>query len=209
VNARLATFALAASLASAGSARAQQEPTVRVELDGDPRTVLEMSWGDRHWQPVCRAPCNVRVPLEARYRVNGDGIQPSHRFALPSTYGAAHVAAVPASASTHAFGIVLLSLGGASFVAGLQTMLVAVFTESCSDCIGGFASTTEPNVAWALMGGGLIALVAGGVLVGETRTQVDVSTADVPAAFAPPVVPERRALVLPPTVGLPVFGLAF
>jgi hypothetical protein len=210
VNGRTAALALAATLAVGAPARAQQA-TVRVHVEGDPRAVLQLRWpGERHWEDVCQAPCDLRVPIDATYRVNGDGIQQSRRFRLPSTYGEARVDVAPASSDTHVFGIVAMGLGGASFVAGLMTMLVAVLTETCSDCIGGFASTTAPNIAWALMGGGAVSIVAGAVIFAETKTQVGVTTADaIHAPQAPMVLPERGAVALPPVAGVPVVGFRF
>lgn len=198
--------AMAAAIALGGRASAQ-EATVRVHLEGDPRLVLETRV-EGGWTPICQAPCDQRVSDDALYRVNGDGIQPSRKFALPSTYGEAVVVAAPGSAGLHTFGLVTIGLGAAAFIAGLQTMLVAVLTETCGDCIGGFANTTAPNVAWALMGGGVLALIGGGIAVGESKTQVDLTTQDLPRAAAT-VIPERRVLAPPPAVGVPVFGFSF
>lgn len=201
----LAASAILAALALTASARAQDVvPTVRVHIEGDPRAVLEMH-SEAGWTVVCEAPCDRRVPLDVRYRINGDGIQQSKRFELPSTYGEVRVDVAPAPAALHVLGVVWASLGGAAFIGGLQTMIVAVFTESCSDCVGGFANTTAPNVAWALMGAGALSVIGGSVLVAQTRTQVTLTTED----HVSVVAPERRAVVAPPVVGVPVFGFSF
>jgi len=206
----IAALAAAVAFASASPAFAQDEgvATVRVHVDGDPHAVLEIDDGGT-WAAVCNAPCDQRVPLDAHYRINGEGIQQSKKLSLPSTYGIAHLDVQPGSAGLHVLGIVGLSLGAASMIAGLQTMLVAVFTESCSDCIGGFANTTEPNVAWALMGAGLLSMIGGGILAADTRTQVNVTTADPSPTARAAVLPERRALVVPPAVGIPLVGFSF
>ncbi|HEY1958331.1 MAG TPA: hypothetical protein VGH28_22095 [Polyangiaceae bacterium] len=198
---------VAITIGIAAPARAQ-EATVRVHVDGDPRAVLETRY-DGPWAAICNAPCDIRVPLDASYRINGDGIQQSKKFSLPSTYGVARVDVTSGDAGIHALGIVGLALGAGSMMAGLTTMIVAVFSESCSDCIGGFANTTEPNVAWALMGAGLVAMIGGGVLVGETKTQVSLTTAEPGPAARAAVLPERRAIVVPPAVGVPIVGISF
>ena len=201
-------FVIPMTLAIGGSARAQEvAPTVRVHVEGDPRAVLEMR-DDLGWAAVCQAPCDRRVPLDASYRINGDGIQQSKKFVLPSTYGEARVEVAPAPSGLHVVGVVAVSLGAASFVAGLQTMLIAVFSESCSDCVGGFADTTAPNVAWALMGVGLLSMIGGGVLTATTRTQVSVSTAD-QASSSSAALRERPTLPLAPAVGVPLVSLSF
>jgi long-subunit fatty acid transport protein len=44
------------------------EPTVLVHVKGDPSVILESSVGDASWKAVCKAPCDVHVPLSAAYR---------------------------------------------------------------------------------------------------------------------------------------------
>ena len=206
---RIIAPVLAIAITSVAAAAAQQPPaTVRVHLDGDPRLVLEMK-DEIGWTFVCQAPCDLRVPFDNAYRVNGEGIQHSRKFGLPWTYGEARLDVRPGAQGLHVFGIVTMAFGVSAMSIGLGTMLMSLLTESCGDCIGGFADTTAPNVAWALMGGGLAALIAGGVIIADTKTQVDVTTQE-PPRTASNFLPERRALAAPPIiVGVPVFGVSF
>ena len=139
----------------------------QVHIDGSRDAVLELDDGDS-WRPVCVAPCNVPIPGGPRYRISGPGVQTSRPFALPPQ---AQLGVDTGSSELHTLGLIAISFGGASLVASF-VLFLSTIGYSCSDCIDGLANTTTANWGWGTLAGGVVGLVAGIVLVAETRTHV-------------------------------------
>jgi hypothetical protein len=115
-----------ASACFAGSAG----PTVLVHVESLERVDLERRSGEE-WKLVCTSPCDVRLPVDERYRIAGDDVRPSPVFSLAGHGGCVDVLARPKSSGLHAIGVVMTSLGGPMILGGLILELEgALMTEN-------------------------------------------------------------------------------
>src|SRR5579859_4438071 len=80
---------LSASIALAPSTARAQEPLVPdppaqvfVHLDGARGAELQHEQTDGSWVTVCADACDRAVPLEGRYRIDGDNVRTSDPFVL-------------------------------------------------------------------------------------------------------------------------------
>ena len=107
------------------------------------------------WEPVCVAPCELRLDPNAVYRVGGGGVAPSGNFPIPRGADSLRLHVHAGSAFWHSAGIVTTILGAASVTAGLA------FT-------GGATVETNPELAlregFAFIVPGVVALVTGAAL---------------------------------------------
>ena len=71
------------------------------------------------WEPVCVAPCAVRLDPNGVYRVGGAGASPSGSFPLPHGIDPLHLHVHAGSGFWRATGIVTTVIGVASVVAGV------------------------------------------------------------------------------------------
>lgn len=191
-----------------------------VHLEGDDDAVLEMrgpQGGD--FVAMCHAPCDRALPLDAMYRIGGDGIRKSGNFKLASTDGKPVVVDVN-SGHTGGFvgGIVMTALGPVVAVAGLFVYAVSSITFYTSSSGGSGGSSAGKTTGGIMMLSGL-ALTAVGIplIVMNSRTKVkqEVGTPG-PARDAGMLnvrLPEFRDVAhevpMPGASYAPVFGLAF
>lgn len=85
---------------------------VSFEAGGDAAVLEEERAGN--WQPVCTAPCQKDLPLDATYRISGAGIRNSNGFRLNAAPGdRLRLTADTASSTAHTLGMVML-VGSAS-----------------------------------------------------------------------------------------------
>lgn len=143
-----------------------------VHLEGDEDAVLEMrgpQGGD--FAPMCQAPCDRAVPLDAMYRIAGSGLRKSPNFKLASTDGRPVVVDVNAG-HTGGFvgGIVMTALGPVVALTGLMVYAVSSISFTYG---GGGGSSTGKTTGGILMLSGL-ALTAVGIplIVMNARTKV-------------------------------------
>jgi hypothetical protein len=82
------------------------------------------------WVPICSAPCAIRVPADAVYRVAGPTVTASDGFVLRQRPGAARLRVEAGSRKAHTVGIVSLALGIP--IAALGVILVAASDDTRS-----------------------------------------------------------------------------
>ncbi|MBX3185738.1 MAG: hypothetical protein KF819_01935 [Labilithrix sp.] len=155
----LGSVAAAAFFMLPAAARAEsfEGETVDVHLEGDADAQLEVRTPDG-WVPVCAAPCDRAVRLDARYRIGGSGVRPSSAFSLHASDGARVVLHADTASSTgFTGGIVMLSAGTlAAAFGGLVLLSAASGLGSRHD------RESAPLTGGLLLGGGLA--TAGGGL---------------------------------------------
>ncbi len=213
--------------------QAVQAGQVVVRIAAPQDVTLELKSRDtRAWQPVCNAPCNVPVPLDADYRVVGEGMRSTSTFKLVDVPGRpVDVEVEPASKASFGGGIALLSVGGAAVVIGLTVALVGAVAND-TDGLGCGIDNPDPsscpsNSGNGLVTGGLVtAAVGAAALVGGivlTVSNAHSSTRQAVASWLPPLpgrpqvawtasptdgAGEGRA-VLPRFTGLPLLSHSF
>jgi hypothetical protein len=185
-------------LATAATARADEPASarVRVHVNTPEPVVLERRDEGTPWQDVCTSPCDADVPLEGRYRINGDGVHKSRTFHLePSANGQVTLDVDPGASFGHTAGVIMI-IGGIPATAVGAIVLVAGLLPQGGDLAG----------AGALMFfGGAAITVGGAVLIGSNRTsvgQVGQTALAVPAGGRGAVLPARGA-------GVPIVRWAF
>jgi hypothetical protein len=157
--------------------------TTLVHVDAEVPVVLEQAtYGTEDWHPVCESPCDVALPVQAGYRINGPGTRRSKPFMIsPTADGRAVLDVQRASTSAFALGITFVATGPIVFLIGLTvTALGAIANNSAVDCTNGSGSRCTASDAGAiittgivLMGIGIGGTVIGGILLGNnTRTKV-------------------------------------
>jgi len=146
------------------SLEAQGNVTVHIE-GGD--VTLEQVGGP--WAAVCSTPCDRPLPLGASYRIAGDGVRASRSFMLGGQNGDRVVLDVDtASKGGRTGGIVLVSLGGLSFLIGGLTLLVVAAANATSTSTG-----SAEVIGWTMFGGGAAGVLAGILLItGNSSTKV-------------------------------------
>jgi len=107
------------------------------------------------WEPVCVAPCALRLDPNGVYRVGGGGVASSGAFALPRSPDPLRLHVHAGSSFWHDGGIVLTALGVTSVIAGVA--IVGVSTAE-TDPSGAF----KAGVAFFVPG--LVSMVVGAVL---------------------------------------------
>lgn len=192
-----------ALVAFSATASAQERRTVRVHVDStNPNVVLE-TLDSGMWFVVCRGACDRDLPAELGVRVSGRGVQPSKKIVLP-TSGSARISVDAARSLPHVIGLTSFFVGLGSVEIGLDVMLIGWLTNICSNCVDGLVNTTAVNVGWTMLGGGIVAMVVGGLLFATTSTSVVVTD-----AFVRVPTFERRAAEGPPAFGVPILSGRF
>jgi hypothetical protein len=107
------------------------------------------------WEPVCVAPCSLRLDPNAIYRVGGGGVAPSGAFALPHGGDPLRLHVHAGSSFLHDGGIVLTVLGAGSVLAGIA---IAGASTAAADPAG----TVKAGAVF--FAPGALALVVGAVL---------------------------------------------
>jgi radical SAM protein with 4Fe4S-binding SPASM domain len=130
-------FVVAVLTTSTREARAQAPcvssfPTAPIHVSSDKAVVLQLREGHRKYRTLCAAPCDVEVPIDATYRVAGDGIRASEDFVLRATCGEPVSLDVDAS-SKAAFigGMVTASVGTATVCSAFLHLVLAGYSTSC------------------------------------------------------------------------------
>jgi hypothetical protein len=224
-----------ASPAFAQGPASASAPTVLVHVDAPRPVTLETLDQDDRWTAVCTSPCERQVPVDAAYRVTGDGMRNSKTFHLDPV-ARMTLTVDPTSSSARAIAVVVTVLGSigllpiagvtAFIVAGeiLGAIIICPFAAAFEtvksqqgaeygDCLSGVAGFFSPAYAqpivWvpAIAGG---ALLTGGIvgLVGTPRTGVR-STPPAPPVSSAPLPPTLEALRLPRPAAFPVLAVRF
>ncbi len=187
---------------------------VLVHVEGDEAAVLEMR-GPKGgaFVPMCHAPCDRVLPLDATYRIAGAGLRTSANFQLMGSEGKPIIIDVnPGHKGAFVGGIVMTAIGPVVALAGLMVYGVAAALQSTklsSDSSGG------KTVGGVMMLSGL-ALAAVGIplLITNSSTKVT-QQLGVPAKDGRIKLrlPEYRDVAhevpMPGTSYVPVLGLAF
>jgi hypothetical protein len=166
-----------ASSAEAQTRVATPPSTVRVHMNGPANLALEALSPERGiWNLVCRAPCDLTLPLEPLYRVTGPSIEGSKAFHLDASPGGYAVLDVnPTSNRAHKEGLAVAISGGVVLGAGVVSVIVyAAIGLGDSLCtsldqpnsLGGCADPNQSPPRALLIGGIVAAVVGGAVLIG-------------------------------------------
>ena len=171
--------------APAARAVGQSAATALVHIEAPEPVQLELVQG-REGRIVCTSPCDIALPLDGAYRVTGS-MRASKTFALAARAGERVVLEIdPSSRGAFAGGIVLLSVGGATFLLSGLVYLVA----SAADAISGGVSGVKTG---SLAGMGIgVAGVAGGIVLIATNGSSGVDQR--PGGAAPASAKVRRPL---------------
>jgi hypothetical protein len=188
------------------------EPATLVHLDGWLARLQLDSTGRGQWTDVCSSPCDMTVPTNASYRVVGDGVKSSGRFALhPGPDDRAMLTVHGASRPEFTAGIL-------SIAVGTPVSFVVALTAGLSETISGPSGTSTTIMDAAFVGSAAFA-VAGLVLVLTNWTTKVTQDPAAPASVVPPLgsgwprssawlSPTEQA-VSPPMIGLPVLAGRF
>lgn len=149
-------------------------PLARVHVDA-PRHVslYRKPAGSESWFLACTSPCDVRLPTNDEYRVQGTDVKRSETFRLHAINGEVVVRADPSSLSGSLFGGILATVGGVTALIGL----VAIPEKK---------SRTGGVVALAIGS----ALIVGGFLIFRTSSRTDIFQA--PDNQAKPTTASKR-----------------
>jgi len=197
--------------------------TALVHLNGRTQLTLDAVFsGETTWKPVCGAPCDAPMPLDALYRVTGPEVQPSKAFRLAALAGERVVIDVdPTTDAAHAGGEALMIGGGIGIVGGAAILYVDLLASAaCVD--GGSGCGPSSGVLWTGIGAlavGTAALIAGIVVI--QPTSVEQSTGPRGVAFGKtakndgwlraPVWrdPSAEEASLPKAMSVPLFTTSF
>ena len=200
--------------------------TVLVHVDGAEDAQLEQdATHEDHWQVVCSAPCDTRLPVGPDYRVSGPGIRTSGIFGLDFQSGKNETITVSAASKPwFVIGIVSTAAGGAAAVVGALVGLGASLASRVDTDSGDTAGAQhEDGVAaagWTVAGVGALAIVAGIILIvtnAKTRTTQDLARMATPerVASAWQRVPAWKDAgseprwMFAPALGMPLFHGSF
>lgn len=189
--------------------------SILVHLEGDEDAVLELQ--DRNdkgsFSPVCHAPCDKMVPLDAMYRITGEGIRDSRPFKLAGAGGqAVSVNVNPGHRGAFAGGIVMTVLGPIALISGAFVYLagsIRITTSSFSTDNDGLKVTGGV----LMLGGAALTAVGIPLLVSNARTKVtqEVGTPVRRDAMlrAPTFRDSAHEVPMPPVSVVPVFARSF
>ncbi len=158
------------------------QSTSVVHIDAEIPVILEQStYGGDDWHPVCQAPCDASLPLQASYRISGDGTRRSKPFVIsPTPDGKATLDVARGTTTGFALGITFVATGPIVFLIGLAVTVLGAAASSANDCTNATGSRCTASDAGAvittgivLMGVGIGGTVIGGILLGNNiRTKV-------------------------------------
>ena len=134
-------------------------PRVVVHINSPVVVELQRATGDKRepFYVVCTSPCDESLPVDGAYRVSGDAVRPSRRFALPAGSRRDVMVVEPRSATVFQVGIALIPIGGVTAGIGGWVALASALG-------GGGGDGDGPNIGLALLWSGLAVSVAGIVL---------------------------------------------
>jgi hypothetical protein len=145
---------------------------VYVHIDADADVRIERQVGAQ-WIGMCNAPCDRDLPLDAVYRMAGNGVRNSHTFRLSATRPGERIiiAVNPASKGGFVGGIVLVSIGAPVLILGGFVLLIAAAIDATP---GQPETGAAKAVGWTMAAVGAIGVVGGIVLiVNNASTGVD------------------------------------
>ncbi len=188
------------------------EPATLVHLDGWLARLQLDSTGRGQWTDVCSSPCDMNVPANASYRVVGDALKPSGRFALRAGPGERGTLFVHGASRPE------FTIGIVSIAVGTPVSLFAALTVGLSQTLSGPSGTSSTILDATLVGGAVFAVTGMVLMLANWTTSVGQDptvTSTVPPPRAPPwfsamptpTLTERAVNV--PAIGLPVLGGRF
>ncbi len=173
--------------AGANAPKSASAVTAWVHVESDRPVRIERRSGERSrdWDSVCTSPCDTELPLDAEYRIAGEGVRNSAPFQLSARAGErVELAVNTASKGGFVGGIVLTSLGPVTSLIGAVVLVAVNQSEQIAAeqaSFGGTPSTTTTQnnagaktVGVVLIIGG-IAMTIGGILMltGNAHTHLD------------------------------------
>ncbi len=195
-------------------------PSARVHIESDRPATLERHEGAKAWVAACSAPCDADLPLDAEYRIVGDGIRKSSPFRLAANDGGRVTLDVNAATKGgFAGGIVLTSLGPIVMLVGAVVVAIGEADKSLQTDFNGSGSTSSSGsstitTGWVTVAVGAVATVGGILMIaGNSRSSVaqsrDDGRRDSARADAWKRLPtwheEANALASPKTALVPLF----
>ena len=199
----------------------------QVHVEADAPAVLEIHERATHgWVPVCRAPCDVPLPLSASYRVVADGKRTSRAFHIDEAGSrSVRVGVETAPRTPLVWGVIGLGAGGALLAVGGLTLLYNQIAGAFS-CHGGSEYESSPTTCgpnngvnaagYAMVGVGAAAVVMGALsLLTAAPTRVTVSPGS--AVLSPQDAwlrlphwhEDRERVALPKVLGAPLVEVRF
>jgi hypothetical protein len=123
------------------------------------------------WRTKCTVPCDERLSLNARYRIGGEGVQPSSAFVLPKTQTPLVLHVDAGSQAAYGWGQVLTWVGVAGVAVGASFLVAGAVVGSGAlhDCSTLNLSYHGAEVAFPV--GGLL-LIPGIILWATNGTHV-------------------------------------
>ena len=170
----------ARALAEDSPERKPDDGKALVHMDGDWLVTLEQQDLDE-WREVCDAPCDVRLPIDAKYRTHGRGIQASAPFSLAPRGGRAELHVIPVSDSNRSTAVTLMVAGAVMMPVGILVVLGVLFNaDRWTDAATPLAIA---GTGLVVLSAGFISLIAGGALasVGSTKVTQPLATPKVGA----------------------------
>jgi len=208
---------------SAPPEAATPRATAWVHVHGGPNVRLEAVLADEMaWRPMCQAPCDIRVPVDALYRVSAPGMQPSKGIHLAASDGDRVVLESDlTSEAAHVGGEALMITGGGAIIAGgVLLYLDAIAAGICSTPDSGCSGSSA--LLWTGIGAaavGTVALISGIKLF--QPSSVEQSSGGAPAPVERGAAREdhflrspiwrqsTEASIAPRTTSLPIFTTTF
>lgn len=155
----------------------QHQARLEVRSDGEPMQLDVLRLGDEDEVVAsCRGRCSIELP-SGRYRLRAHGLAPT-RERLVNVKETTRVAIRPGNSVSRGVGIGFTAVGGAASLAFAVPIMAPLCDEVNGDC------GVRPWVYTGL--GGLAVLTTGLVLMGTSRTTLDVSQTEPraePSAF--------------------------
>lgn len=113
---------------------------------------------EREWEPICKGPCDVKVPREGLYRITGRGIRESAEFTLGTLQHQGSIYLSTASTAHRPLGIITTVLGGIAFFGGAGTLGLGLLTQNGEQLramgggmMAGGAVVVLGGLLWALL----------------------------------------------------------
>lgn len=109
----------------------------------------------QQWEPVCVAPCNVKVDPNAIFRVGGVGVAPSREFVLPAQRKDLRLQVSAGSGPAYNIGLGLTTTGALFAAIGVVPLVYAgsITNTSAEDTVRGLGA--------GILGAGVLMLAVG------------------------------------------------